>query len=385
MSTSHSLPVVIIGAGLSGLAAALELEAKGRSCWIIEKASQVGGKIQTDFVEGKYYLDHGFQVLLPAYPELKKLLPRLNLELKKFNAGALINVKGKIYKVADPLMVPESIFSTALGSYGTFKDKMLVLKLKHFVSRQDSNDLLRMNSGTSLEFLRHFGFSEKMIANFWSPFFSGVFLEDQLLTRSGFLLFLYQMFAAEPVVVPKKGVGALAQGMLKLLKSSEILLNSEVVSQDGSSVTLSNGKRIMGSAVISPPKENPPWGSVTTLYFAAPKSPWSGPWLYLSSKQNKTLVNHVAVMTEVSKDYCLTTEALVSVSVIKGSLTASDRAQVLQDLEFLFGEETRSWKLIKIYEIAKALPLSLKSGVDFQETPSQQFALLRGIRSAHVV
>ncbi len=60
-------PIVIVGAGLSGLAAAIEIEAAGESTLILEQGDHVGGKLETTLIDDAYRLDRGFQVLLPAY------------------------------------------------------------------------------------------------------------------------------------------------------------------------------------------------------------------------------------------------------------------------------------------------------------------------------
>ena len=65
--------IYIIGAGLSGLVAAIELEKAGFSPIILESSDKVGGRMKTDQVDG-YLLDHGFQVILTAYPEVKRYL-----------------------------------------------------------------------------------------------------------------------------------------------------------------------------------------------------------------------------------------------------------------------------------------------------------------------
>ena len=57
----------IIGAGISGLIAAYELEQKGLQPIILEQSDSVGGRVKTLSVNG-YDLDVGFQVLLSAYP-----------------------------------------------------------------------------------------------------------------------------------------------------------------------------------------------------------------------------------------------------------------------------------------------------------------------------
>jgi phytoene dehydrogenase-like protein len=73
----------IVGAGVSGLIAARILEDHGYQPTIIEATERVGGRVKTDVVNG-YQLDHGFQVLLTAYPAAKKYLNYDELELQKF-------------------------------------------------------------------------------------------------------------------------------------------------------------------------------------------------------------------------------------------------------------------------------------------------------------
>ena len=61
--------VIIVGAGISGLRCALELETAGVDYIVLEKDSYVGGRCSSHFFDG-YILDRGFQILLDSYEEV---------------------------------------------------------------------------------------------------------------------------------------------------------------------------------------------------------------------------------------------------------------------------------------------------------------------------
>ncbi len=375
---------IVIGAGLSGLAACLELERQGHSCLLIEETSQIGGKIKTELFEGRYLLDHGFQVILPAYSELKRLLDLKELDLKYFNAGAMIRIGDEWTKISDPLRDPSLLFATAFSKVGSLKDKLLILKLRLSVLALSEEQLFKKPLGSSLDFLIGFGFSEAMIANFWSPFFSGIFLEAELKTEASLLRFLFKMFSQSPVAVPAKGMGHLATTLFSKLQNTELRLNSRAQRIEKNRVELADGTSLDGAVIDTRPAPSKNWGSVTTLYFTAEKSPVDGPWLILNSKQNKTLINHVAVLSEVSKQYATHGDALISVNLIQPKASEADFLQVKKELKEMFGVQTESWRFLKSFEIEQALPLYLSVPTEDEKlyTPSQQGPLIKGRQMA---
>ena len=79
--------VVIVGAGLAGLACADDLTKAGLECRVLEGSDGVGGRVRTDAVDG-YLLDRGFQILLTAYPEVQ-----CRLDLEALGSGSSIPVR----------------------------------------------------------------------------------------------------------------------------------------------------------------------------------------------------------------------------------------------------------------------------------------------------
>ena len=109
--------IYIIGAGVSGLIAARVLEDNGYSPVIIEATERAGGRVKTDIVNG-FQLDHGFQVLLTAYPAAQKYLDFDALELQQFLPGASIFKNGKQKIIGDPLKELSLLFSTLFYGIG---------------------------------------------------------------------------------------------------------------------------------------------------------------------------------------------------------------------------------------------------------------------------
>src|ERR687894_675056 len=98
-------PVVVVGAGLAGLAAGRELRARGLDVVVLERSDGVGGRVRTDAVRG-FLLDRGFQVLLAGYPEAARVLDYAALDLRAFFPGALVRTDGRWVRVADPRRRP---------------------------------------------------------------------------------------------------------------------------------------------------------------------------------------------------------------------------------------------------------------------------------------
>jgi phytoene dehydrogenase-like protein len=113
--TMSTVPrVLIIGAGLAGLACARRLTQSGIACTVLEGSDDVGGRVQTDRMEG-FQLDRGFQVFLTGYPEARQTLDYPSLGLQLFHPGAVIRYAGRFHRMSDPLRRPQDIVQTLLG------------------------------------------------------------------------------------------------------------------------------------------------------------------------------------------------------------------------------------------------------------------------------
>ena len=360
----HAVDVLIIGAGLAGLACARRLLEAEKRFLIIEAADRVGGRVATDVCEG-YRLDRGFQVLLTAYPEAQRLLDYEALDLRRFYPGALVRHGGKWHRVADPFRHPIDGLLGAFSPIGSFADKLRV-----GWSRIGGFDFTRHDpSLTSLQALRAEGFSASMIERFFRPFLSGVFLENRLDTTVRKLEFVMKNFAQGDTAIPALGMAEIPLQLAAPLPASSIRLHTRVAAIDENSVRLENGEILSAKAIVIASEAGgaarllgasnplPAFNGVSCLYFSAPTAPLSEPILLLNGEGHGP-INNLTVLSAVSSAYAPSGRHLISVSVVDPQFAnaADVEDQVRRQLFDWFGESTKAWDLLRIDRIPQAVP-----------------------------
>ena len=245
----HKETIYIIGAGVSGLIAAYELEQEGYHPIIIEQTDEVGGRVKTIHEKG-YALDLGFQVLLSAYPLAKKYLDLEALELHKLESGALIYVNDKAYRIGDPMRNWKMLFPTIFSDIGSISDKLKVLKLNNRLKRKSLDEIFESRETTTLQYLIEFGFSPKIIERFFKPFFAGIFLESNIQTSSRMFEFVYKMFGEGYATIPKLGIGEISNQLKNKLHNAEFIFNCEVKDITNDKILMVSGENLPHDGVI---------------------------------------------------------------------------------------------------------------------------------------
>ena len=353
----------IIGGGISGLIAARVLEEHGLSATIIEATDRLGGRVKTDVVDG-YNLDHGFQVLLTAYPAAKKYLDFDALALQEFLPGSAIFKNGKQKIIGDPLRNLSLLLPTLVSGIGTVNDKLKILALNRRLKKKSIQNIFAEKEQTTLAYLENIGFSETIITDFFIPFFSGIFLENKLDTSSRMFEFVYKMFGEGNAALPKDGIQAIPKQLFEKLKSTTIIFNTKVKSVENGSIKLESGETLksnftiiatQASGLVSNLKNQATlWKSCDTLYFEVAKREIKKPLIGLIAMHN-ALINNIFYHTSLQTSATATKE-LLSVTVIdRQNLTNKQLVTGVQkELKELCNIDFCTF--IKQYNIPMALP-----------------------------
>jgi phytoene dehydrogenase-like protein len=375
--------ITIIGAGISGLTAAVYLHKKGYTIQILEASDRAGGRIKTDIV-GRYRLDRGFQVLLTEYPETKALLDYKKLNLKRFLPGATVLYDEGQFEIADPFRRPSATFATLFAPVGSLKDKINTFFLKNKLVTISITNVFKQPEIDTISQLKKYGFSPKMINRFYKPFFSGIFLENDLTTSSNMFDFVMKMFSQGDAAIPALGMEEIPKQLVAMLPENSIqynvkvsaIDNNKIICEDGS--TVETGKIIIATEAIGfagnyilKTKQN--FHQVTNVYFEATMRPTKKAVVVLNASTDKKWVNNLTVLSNVSKEYAPSGKVLISISYNGipeiDDITLADNMKT--ELKNWYGNQVDDWKMLKTYRINYALPNQEKVSNDLDSSEIQ--------------
>jgi phytoene dehydrogenase-like protein len=360
--------VIIVGGGIAGLTAARILQDSEADWLLVEAADEVGGRIRTDVVDG-FRLDRGFQVLLTAYPEAKALLNYEDLQLSRFEPGALIRLNNGFTRFVDPVRRPLTAVSSACSAAATLRDKLLTVLMKRRSQRMPLDEIFERDEQRSIEWLSDFGFSSRITERFFRPFFGGVFLDPHLETSTRMLDFTFSMFNRGAAAIPALGMQEIPRQMASHLPPDRIHRNSPVASIDGTDVILASGDRMTAQSVILAVEEPAAarllseipvpesQRSVQCVYFNCSTPPMNEPMLVLNGTGSGP-VNNLCVPSLVSPDYAPEGQHLVSATVLGGYAddSASLESLIGEQMRQWFGNSADDWQHLRTYDIHYALP-----------------------------
>lgn len=413
--------IVIVGAGLAGLACATELRRRGKPFLILDAADVPGGRLRTSHRDG-FTLDHGFQVVLSSYNAVAKVADIDALKPRYFESGALLAHGGRLSHLAHPLRHPAALVENLVSKSFCLQDKLLLgalvartaaTKDAHLVAR-----CARPDDISTRDFLRRWGFSHLFLARFAEPFFGGVLLDANLETSAGLFLYYLKKFTTGRAWLPAGGIAALPAQMASALPADSLRLRTRVTALDiqngrARGMTLENGEHLEASSIVLALDEPSisrllgrpapaPVRSVAVVYFKSSQSVYPHPCLVLP-ESNIGRVRHFAQITNVAPEFAPPGVHLVSASVLDFSDLSDEvlAVTVKKEIAAIFPNTSHSLEYLETIRVPYAVPAQppgfasqspftdmpkgLYAAGDWASGASIQSAISSGLDSAHSI
>lgn len=381
MTATLTGSVVVVGAGLAGLAAACHLASAGRQVTVLEASDGVGGRVRTDVVDG-CLLDRGFQVLLTAYPEAVALLDFEPLELKAFDPGALVMVGGRPHTLADPTRRPREAMSTLGAPIGSPGAKAMIAALAVAARRWPadgpspaSGRLWGSGPDTTVRsWLAAAGLGGDTTRRFLGPLFAGILLDPTLSSSARQAGFVWRSLACGDAAVPAAGMGAIPEQLAARLPAGSVQLGRRVVEVTAGSGGEPPSVRVAGagtqgaeavvvateapaaSALLAGRVADPGSRRVGCLWYRAARPPSPTKSIILDGDGSGPL-NNVAISSNVNPGAAPAGSALIAAATFSeepddAALDSAAREQ----LGGWWGGQVSGWELLRVDRIAHAQP-----------------------------
>lgn len=400
--------VVVVGAGLAGLACAQRLGSQGVEVVVLEAGDAVGGRVRTDEVDG-HLCDRGFQLLNPAYPVLPRVVDVDALDLQAFVPGVAVTGTRGTKVLLDPRRRPDGLLATMTSGYASALE---VAAAGAWVAPAlgPVGRLLAATDSTlaeSLDRARLGGRLRRVV----EAFLTGTLADDTGGTSATFARLLVRAFLLGTPAVPSRGMRALPEAVAA---GSDVRLSSPVASldRDGdrwvargawgavsarSAVVATDAATASGLSGVDVPEPK----GLATWWFSVLEAPASTSVLHVDEHGTTSgPVVNASVVSHAAPTYAPAGRHLVQASTLLGPDRDPTEAQVRGHLTRIFRTSAARWDLLTVHRIPDALPtmappldarrpVALGDGLfvagDHRDTASIQGALVSGRRAASAV
>ncbi|GAB3070889.1 FAD-dependent oxidoreductase [Pedococcus soli] len=399
--------VVVVGAGLAGLACAVSLEERGLDVLVLEAAEEVGGRVRTEVVDG-HLCDVGFQLLNPAYPVVRRLVDVDALALQPFGAGVEVrhprgDGRSVTALLADPRREPRALPRTLASGLLTPRE-LTALARWAAPSLGPVRRLLDGPDASLAASLDSAGVHGPLRREVLEPFLAGVLGDDRGVTSATFVRLLLRSFLLGTPGLPGDGMRALPAQLAARLRRP-VRLGTRATLGAGTVVLTSDGEVPARAVVVATDVvaaadlgvvEVAPTNALRTWWFSTTDPAPTSRWLRVDGARGP-IVN-TAVVSDAAPSYAPPGRRLVQATTLGAA--PDDVTLVRRELGRLWSTSAERWDLLVRNDVRAALPcvppplvvrrpVALGGGRfvagDHRDTSSIQGALVSGRRAARAV
>ncbi|ORT60325.1 NAD(P)/FAD-dependent oxidoreductase [Streptomyces sp. CB03238] len=350
--------VVIVGAGIAGLAAAHQLTSAGVTVSVLEAAPHIGGRMATEHIDG-FRLDRIGQLLSTSYPGLG------GADLRLFQPGVLVYGDGRLHRTGEVGRAARWARARALASAPRPLDQArLGAALARLAATGDAR-LLARPERPALDALAGRGLPARTVSGFVRPLLSALLCDPDLTTSSRCADLALRDYARGRLCVPAGGAATLPERLAATLPPGTVKtgvhvkdasINKVVTAEHGElscrSLVVATGAR--AAAELLPGLRVPGFHPVTVLHHTAPAAPLPDAALVLDGDRTGP-VSHSAVMSQVDPSRAPHGRVLISSTVLGAPPDRLDQ-RVRTQLAALYGTGTDDWELLAVHHDPEAVP-----------------------------
>lgn len=249
--------VIVVGAGISGLGAALKLHDAGLNVCVLEKENRVGGRVSTDHIHG-FAIDRGATLFGGRFKHMKALVKRLKLEqyVDKIDFAFELH-DGKAKKKIRRTRIDDVLFNPKLpfrAKWALIKFGLSVLLKGKKLGHGDTCEVEELDNMSVNEYFGQLG-GKEVLDHFLHPGLNGP-LGGNLRNNSRVILFqTFWNILLMPTWAMRGGMDRITEAMKKeliVMTGSEVasVSSSVVENKEACEVVCVNGKSFTAKKVI---------------------------------------------------------------------------------------------------------------------------------------
>ncbi|MFD7501402.1 FAD-dependent oxidoreductase [Streptomyces sp. NPDC059850] len=425
LTSAHRTDVVIVGAGLAGLAAAQLLTGAGMEVTVLEAAPRVGGRMTTDTVDG-FRLDRTGQLVNTSFPELRHTPGLDALALRPFSQGVLVHSDGRTQRIGalrgsrtgsrgtrGALTTARALASAARAPLGGGLDQARLGAALGRLAALPADRLLARPDRPVHETLAGRGLPARTVESVLRPLLVSLLSDPGLNTSSRCADLVLRGYARGRLCLPAGGAATVPELLAATLPPGTVRTGVRATSAATTAVTTAAHGEIGCRAVLVatgahdaaellPGLRLPAFHPVTVLHHTADQPPLREPALILAAG-GQGPVAHTTVASEVDPSRAPGGRVLITSTVLgaaAGLPAAELDRQARAQLAAVYGTSTADWELLAAHHDPHAVPampaphdlrrpVRLLSGLyvcgDHRDASNVQGALVSGRRAARAV